>query len=45
MNIVRYLFTWESYERNPSMFINELTVISPFIQSWLKEKHMILEAE
>jgi hypothetical protein len=28
MNIIRYLFTWESYERNPSLFINELTQVA-----------------
>ena len=28
MNTIRYLFTWESYERNPSLFINELTEVA-----------------
>jgi hypothetical protein len=28
MNTIRYLFTWESYERNPSLFINELNEVA-----------------
>jgi cellulase (glycosyl hydrolase family 5) len=28
MNTIRYLFTWESYERNPSLFIKELTQVA-----------------
>ena len=28
MNSIRYLFSWESYEKNPSLFINELTEVA-----------------
>src|SRR5919202_1893777 len=28
MNIIRYLFTWESYERNPALFTKELTEVA-----------------
>jgi Cellulase (glycosyl hydrolase family 5) len=28
MNTIRYLFTWESYERNPLLFMNELTEVA-----------------
>ena len=34
MNIIRYLFTWESYEKNPSLFISELKEVSKYADKW-----------
>jgi hypothetical protein len=34
MNHVRYLFYWESYERNPSLFMNELTTVANTADKW-----------
>src|ERR1700746_854732 len=28
MNTVRYVFTWEAYEKNPLLFINELSTVA-----------------
>src|SRR5919199_115207 len=34
MNHVRYLFYWESYERNPSLFMNELSTVANTADKW-----------
>ena len=34
MNLVRYLFTWEAYEKNPSLFINELNTVAKTADKW-----------
>ena len=34
MNTIRYLFTWESYERNPSLFIKELIEVAEAADKW-----------
>jgi len=34
LNIVRYLITWESYERNPDLFIGELSKVSKSADKW-----------
>ena len=34
MNIIRYLFTWESYEKNPSLFIRELKEVAEDADKW-----------
>ena len=28
MNLVRYLFTWESYEKNPQLFMSEIQSVA-----------------
>ena len=34
MNHVRYVFYWESYERNPSLFMNELNTVANTADKW-----------
>jgi Cellulase (glycosyl hydrolase family 5) len=34
INLVRYLFFWESYERNPVAFLNELKTVAQTSQKW-----------
>jgi Cellulase (glycosyl hydrolase family 5) len=34
LSSVRYLFTWESYEKNPGLFINELLNVSKTADKW-----------
>jgi Cellulase (glycosyl hydrolase family 5) len=34
MDTIRYLFTWESYEKNPSLFITELTKVAEAADKW-----------
>ena len=34
MNLVRYLFTWESYENSPSLFIKELSQVARSADRW-----------
>jgi hypothetical protein len=34
MNNVRYLFTWESYHKNPSLFMNELFKVARIADKW-----------
>jgi hypothetical protein len=34
LNIVRYLFTWEAYEKNPDLFIDELSNVSKSADKW-----------
>jgi Cellulase (glycosyl hydrolase family 5) len=34
MNHVRYLFYWESYEKNPSRFMEELTTVAQTADKW-----------
>lgn len=34
MNLVRYLFFWEAYEKNPKMFLNELKEVAKFADKW-----------
>ena len=34
MNHVRYLFYWEGYEKNPSLFLRELTTVANTADKW-----------
>ena len=34
MNLVRYLFFWEAYEKNPKQFMDELEQVSKFADKW-----------
>jgi hypothetical protein len=34
LNIIRYLVTWESYEMNPSRFVDELTEVAAYADKW-----------
>jgi Cellulase (glycosyl hydrolase family 5) len=34
MDTIRYLFTWESYEKNPSLFIEELRKVAQAADKW-----------
>ena len=34
MNLVRYLFFWEAYEKNPKQFRDELEQVSKFADKW-----------
>jgi hypothetical protein len=34
MNTIRYLFTWESYEKNPSLFVAELRQVAEAGDKW-----------
>ena len=34
MNLVRYLVTWEAYEKNPSLFIGELNTVAKTADKW-----------
>src|SRR5919197_5080580 len=34
MNHVRYLFYWEAYEKNPSLFLRELTTVANTADKW-----------
>jgi hypothetical protein len=34
MNLVRYQYYWESYEKNPDLFINELTTFANAADKW-----------
>ncbi|MDP9288370.1 MAG: cellulase family glycosylhydrolase [Thermoproteota archaeon] len=34
MNNIRYLFTWESYEKNPTQFVDELVAVANAADKW-----------
>ena len=34
LNIIRYLVTWESYEKNPSQFLDELAEVARYADKW-----------
>jgi hypothetical protein len=34
MNLVRYLFFWESYEKNPELFLHELEQVAQMADKW-----------
>jgi hypothetical protein len=34
LNIVRYLITWESYDKNPSLFMEELIKVAGYADKW-----------